>query len=293
MLVIFILFISSSQVPSIYLTSMGVLKDVDPDKRDDVFVSDIDHTFNGDELCFRRAGFNHPSSEITFELGVGTSDSTADIIDFAVASNVEETYCFTIPGGMTHLQQYFGILKATTDSGQIQQNSDGIFYIDSTTELATAQVHDGEGCFAARVVHSSAPGSIAPGGSISEDLTLMLGQWYTLELVVEDSATIPEIGAVPEIAVSFDGVDPTLTPSTQIFHEMDGKRHVYASFFARQAASSVTVTNNLGGAINVESLLLKLCEFDAAYQRSTSTADVWWNFYFEADVREHITSYEV
>jgi len=272
-----------------YLTSLGIVKDVDPERRDDVFVQDIDYTFNPDEVCFSRSGFNHPSSEITFELGVGTTPNTADIVDFVVVSNSEDRYCMDMPG-LVHLTQYFGLLKATTDSGQVQQHSDGMYYIDSTTELSTAQIHDGEGCFNARTVHSSNPGNVNDGETVTQDVQFMLGLWYTVELVITNQEAIPQEEAIPGIQVSYDGI---VSPASQIYHEEDSKRHVFASVFSRKAMSTLVVQNNLGMSIQMEDLLVKICEFDNEYHRSISTADVWWNFYFEDTIRNHITSYEV
>ena len=274
-----------------YLVSLGLIKEVNPEKKDDVFVSDIDHTINPSEMCFRWSGFNHPSSEITFQLGVGLAadPDNADFISYETVSNTVDQHCFDV-SGLVHLTQYFGLLTATIDSGVVKQSSDGMYYIDSETELATAQVHDGEGCFHARTIVSMDIGPLNAGTSISHDVQTMLGLWYTVELIVTDNDDIPQVGPIPEIVMNFDGID---IAATQIFHEPDGRRHVYASIFSEKASYTVTITNNFGFRIVVEQLDVKLCTFDTEYHGSINTADVWWNFYFEAKLRPQITSFLV
>ena len=158
-----------------FLVSLGVVKDVNPDRAEDVFVQDVDFTFHDTELCFRWSGFNHPSEEITFELAVSSDGSADDIISFETMTDVSLRHCFDVPT-MDHLSTYYGILKSTTDSGQVIQVSDGVMFVDSTYELATAQVHDGPGCFNAHIRHEEEPGAVADGAEVEVELTLMFGR---------------------------------------------------------------------------------------------------------------------
>lgn len=272
-----------------YLVTLGTLKDVDPANIEDVFVQDIDFTFASTELCFRWSGFNHPSSEITFQLGVGSSKSSADIVSLSLIGAGLTQYCFTL-ATMTHLDLYYGILIASTDSGQVTQSSDGIRFVDSDYELLTAQVHDGPGCFDARTEQLSFSDTLHNGDNIEETINLTIGRWYTFELVLTDDSNIPS-NQIIAVDVSVDGNSLDIAHT---FHlNSDGKRHVYASVFATHSSSQLLVTNNLGMDIQVEAFLLKLCAFDVDYHSSPYIFKAWWNFYFEDTITPYVTHYEV
>jgi len=272
-----------------YLVSLGILKDVDPANAEDVFVQDIDYTFVSTQLCFRWAGFNHPSSEIAFKLGVGSTQSSADILPASAIADGLKQYCVTVPE-MNHLDIYYGMLTASTESGQVTQSSDGVRYIDSEYELTTAQVHDGPGCFHARFELLDFSGTLSSGNTINDELTLTIGRWYTIELVLTDNNNIPSMQII-DIEVTVNGDALEITQATHL--KTDGKRHIFASVFAAYANSPLTVTNNLDVDITVEALYLKLCSFDVDYHSSQNVFNAWWNFYFEDTITPHVTHYEV
>lgn len=271
-----------------YLVSLGILKDVDPAHTGNVFVEDVDFTFNSTELCFRWSGFNHPSSEMTFQLGVGSSIESDDIVPYETIDNSLTQYCFTV-SAMTHLTVYYGLFIASTETGEVPQSSDGVRYINSEYELATAQIHDGPGCFNARITEETTPGQLSIGDSITNVVNLTIGRWYTFELVLTEDSDIPSTEQI-DVDITLDGKSLN---ASHIYHPGDGKRHIYASTFATYPSGDLTIANNLDIAVTIENLLVKLCTFDVEFHNSITMYDSWWNFHFEDTITPYVTHYEV
>ncbi|XP_061189002.1 uncharacterized protein LOC133197151 [Saccostrea echinata] len=107
-------------------------------------IEDIDFQNETDRISARWWGFDHPHSNVSYKLSIGSTKSGTDIVN---ARNVGRNTTITITGiTLNNLQTYYVSITASTAYQDTIVTSDGVTVVQDNTPLLTITVNDGTTC---------------------------------------------------------------------------------------------------------------------------------------------------
>ncbi|XP_078696223.1 uncharacterized protein LOC144924666 [Branchiostoma floridae x Branchiostoma belcheri] len=138
---------SGPYVHVVDLPSRGVVMEVS-DARQEASVygheGDIDFQNSTEELHCEWRGFSHPHLPVTYQVGVGTTPGTDDVITFADVGT--ETHVTWTHLHLQRFQMYYVTVIAKTETGNTTVTSDGVRVVLDDDVINGTIVFDGLGC---------------------------------------------------------------------------------------------------------------------------------------------------
>lgn len=170
------------KVPSRYPPSKSFVYDKDPECTNSENNADIDIHFKSNTLCASWTESHHHEN-VSYEIGIGTTNSTDDIISFEGVKNAV-TYCFNSSTIKAHLR-YFFVVRASCNGGTTLSSSDGITIEDAEKLRKSLTINVGDNCFESKhdsvTVYSNSSFTWHPN-------PLLVGQRYSLQFNDNDYA---------------------------------------------------------------------------------------------------------
>ncbi|XP_066275498.1 uncharacterized protein [Branchiostoma lanceolatum] len=162
---------SSPYVHVLDVPSKGVVMEVrDAQLEASVFghEGDIDFQNTTDELHCEWRGFSHPHLPVTYQVGLGRSPGTDDVIAFSdVAMETHFTWNHL---HLQRLQVYYVTVIASTEAGNTTVTSDGVRVMQNDDVSNGATVYDGNGCKALGYNTTFSHHADIPYGDCAEDI---------------------------------------------------------------------------------------------------------------------------
>eukprot|EP00058_Branchiostoma_floridae_P000533 XP_002586021.1 hypothetical protein BRAFLDRAFT_110187 [Branchiostoma floridae] len=153
------------------LPSRGVVMEVSDAQREaSVFghEGDIDFQNTTEELHCKWRGFSHPHLTVTYQVGVGTTPGTDDVITFADA-RIETHFSWTHLQ-LQRFQMYYVTVMALTEAGNTSVTSDGVRVMLDDDVINGTNVYDGQGCKAPGYNTTFSHHAEFPYGDCTEDI---------------------------------------------------------------------------------------------------------------------------
>lgn len=221
------------QLPSLFPPGHGLVFDLDPTLVDGT-ENDVEVHFSQKMICARWSGFLHHES-VVLEFGVGTTNSTDDVLQFqdipAVTSHCSHNETF-LEG-----TRYYALIRATCSGGSTISSSNGVLIVNQTSLLSGLEINIGKHPRSAHVIQESFVVSKTPF-KLRFARALDVGETYLL--------TFPDNFTVGSL-ISTDGIV-----------QSDNKKYRFIPFILypvislRPLAVNVTVTIKLTKQINTK-----------------------------------------
>ena len=134
----------------------------------------------GSILCAAWSGFYHHQN-VTFQVGIGATDTTDNIIPFVSISTDYNTHCFNSSKLLQGIQ-YFFLVKATCSAGSIIISSDGVTILEKDQAANDINLYVGTTC-------ENASSELLANSNITSEKVVFnsfrkldIGHVYTLEI---------------------------------------------------------------------------------------------------------------
>ncbi|XP_053399191.1 uncharacterized protein LOC123558304 [Mercenaria mercenaria] len=150
------------RIPSRYPPGHAVVIDSDPERR--YIKEDTNVHFTPNTLCFRWTGFKHHES-VKIEVGVGSSNSTNNIVPYSVLNRTESFHCLH-SSNITFQKTYFAFVKAACSGGETTSVSNGVIVLDKNMLMKSLNVRLGEQCSSTGVIKPAFRNSTAANLSV-------------------------------------------------------------------------------------------------------------------------------
>ncbi|XP_078696304.1 uncharacterized protein LOC144924691 isoform X1 [Branchiostoma floridae x Branchiostoma belcheri] len=137
---------SGPYVHVVDLPSRGVVMEVSDARQVSVYghEGDIDVQNSTEELHCEWRGFSHPHLPVTYQVGVGTTPGTDDVITFADVGT--ETHFTWTHLQLQRFQMYYVTVVAQTEAGTTTVTSDGVRGVLDDDVINGTNIFDGLGC---------------------------------------------------------------------------------------------------------------------------------------------------
>ena len=179
-------------LPSRFVPGHGSVVDIDPSTystitlaKENVLmdnVHDIKVHFVANILCAAWSGFYHHQN-VTFQVGIGTTDTTDNVIPFVSISTDNNSHCFNSSKLLKGIQ-YFFLVKATCSAGSITVSSNGVTILDKSQAVNDINLYVGSTCeYALSELLGANPNITSDKVVFNSSRRLDIGHVYTLEIV--------------------------------------------------------------------------------------------------------------
>ncbi|KAI8487523.1 hypothetical protein Bbelb_347570 [Branchiostoma belcheri] len=162
---------SGPYVHVVDLPSRGVVMEVSDAQRETSVYGhegDIDFQNSTEELHCEWRGFSHPHLPVTYQVGVGTTPGTDDVIDFADVGT--ETHFTWTHLQLQRFQMYYVTVIALSEAGNTTVTSDGVRVVLDDDVSNSTNVFDGLGCKALGYNATFSHHTDFPYGACAEDI---------------------------------------------------------------------------------------------------------------------------